>query len=169
MVKVEKARISDAAQMHKLINYFAGKGQMLARPLSELYESIRDFSVARERSLVVGCASLHVNWEDLAEIKSLAVAEKVQSKGIGGKLVKACIEEARGLGIPTVFCLTYRPEFFEKLGFTRVDRMSLPRKVWVECYRCAKFPDCDETALVYKVEGIPTAQSEQPMQPGRKS
>lgn len=166
-MKVEKARITDASQMHKLINEFAGKGLMLARPLSELYECIRDFSVARERDRVVGCASLHVNWEDLAEIKSLVVSQKLQSKGIGGKLVKACIEEARGLGIPTVFCLTYRPKFFEGLGFTVVDRMSLPRKVWVECYRCAKFPDCDETALVYKIEPAP-AEEAAPKTKGRK-
>lgn len=157
-MKVEKARIADAAEMHRLINSFADRGQMLARPLSELYESIRDFSVVRQRDRVVGCASLHVNWDDLAEIKSLAVTEKRRCKGIGGTLVRACLDEARSLGIPTVFCLTYKPEFFEKLGFTRVDRMSLPRKVWVECYRCVKFPDCDETALVYKLEGLPEAK-----------
>ncbi len=134
--------------IHQLVNSFAEKGEMLARPLSELYENLRDFFVVREGDRVLGCAALHINWSDLAEVKSVAVAGEAQGKGIGADLVRACLKEARGLGIPTVFCLTLRPHFFEALGFTRVDRMELPRKVWTECYRCPKFPDCDEVALI---------------------
>ena len=151
-MKVEKARISDVPQMHKLINYFAEKDEMLPRPLSELYENIRDCFVVREGEGVVGCVSLHVFWSDLAEIRSLAVAEGSQEQGIGGKLVEACLKEADELGITTVFCLTYRPAIFEKFGFAQVDKMELPRKVWTECYRCPKFPDCDEVALIYNLE-----------------
>ena len=152
MNSIEKAKISDAAQMHKLINYFADKGEMLARPLSEIYENIRDYVVIREGERVVGCAALHVNWLDLAEIKSVAVAEDSQRKGTGERLIAACLEEARELGIPTVFCLTYKPVFFEKFGFTQVDKMELPHKVWTECYRCSKFPNCDEIALICHLE-----------------
>jgi amino-acid N-acetyltransferase len=146
--KVEKARISDVPQIHKLINFFADRGEMLARPLSEIYENIRDFFVIREGKRVIACAALHISWSDLAEIKSVAVAEDCQRQGIGDQLTKACLKEARGLGLPTVFCLTYKPGFFEKVGFTQVDKMTLPHKVWNECYRCPKFPNCDEIALI---------------------
>ncbi len=135
--------------MHQLINYFADKGEMLARPLSELYENIRDYFVVREGERVIACAALHVSWADLAEIKSVAVAEASQEQRIGTQLVDACLKEAKELGIPTVFCLTYRPAFFEKCGFSQIEKTELPHKVWGECYRCPKFPNCDEVALVY--------------------
>jgi len=150
--RVEKAKISDVAQMHKLINYFAGKEEMLARSLSEMYENIRDYFVVRQGEQMVACAALHVNWSDLAEIKSLAVAEDNQKQGIGAQLVEACLNEAKELGIPTVFCLTYKPAFFEKFGFSQRDKMELPRKVWTECYRCPKFPNCDEVALICQLD-----------------
>ena len=125
---------------------------MLARPLSEIYENIRDYFVVRAGERVIACASLHVNWSDLAEIKSLAVAEDSQKQGIGDQLVEACLREAKELGIPTVFCLTYKPVFFERFGFCQLEKMELPRKVWTECYRCPKFPNCDEVALIYHLE-----------------
>ncbi len=146
---VEKARIADVPQIHQLVNSFAERGEMLARSLSEIYEDIRDFFVARDGERVIACAALHVAWADLAEIKSVAVALEFQKKGIGDQIVNACIKEAREIGIPTVFCLTYQPGFFEKFGFKRVDKMELPRKVWTECYHCSKFPDCEEVALIY--------------------
>ena len=152
MSRVEKAKISDVAQMHKLINYFADKNEMLARSLSEMYENIRDYFVVRQGERMIACAALHVNWLDLAEIKSLAVAEDNQKQGIGAQLVEACLNEAKELGIPTVFCLTYKPAFFEKFGFSQRDKMELPRKVWTECYRCPKFPNCDEVALVCQLD-----------------
>ena len=146
---IEKAKISDVPQMHKLINYFAEKDEMLPRSLSELYENMRDCFVAREGDKLLGCVSLHVFWSDLAEIRSLAVAEESRDKGIGAELVKACLEEAKELGISTIFCLTYRPDLFEKFDFKQVDKMELPRKVWTDCFRCPKFPNCDETALIF--------------------
>lgn len=152
MPTVGKAKIKDVPQIHKLINYFAEKGEMLARPLSEIYENIRDFFVVRDDERVIACGALHVSWEDLAEIRSVAVAEDSQQHGVGARIVKSCLKEAKELGIATVFCFTYQPVFFEKLGFSQVEKMTLPRKVWTECYRCPKFPDCDEVALIYKVE-----------------
>lgn len=151
-MKAEKAKISEVPQMHRLVNYFAGRGEMLPRSLSEMYESIRDYFVIRRDGEVLACAALHVSWADLAEIKSLAVAEDIQRQGIGSRLIVACLDEAKELGTPTVFCLTYKPALFEKFGFSQVDKMELPRKVWTECYRCPKFPDCDEVALIYKME-----------------
>ena len=152
MNRVEKARISDVAQMHKLINYFAGKDKMLARSLSELYENIRGFFVVREGEQVVACAALHVHWADFAEIKSLAVAENSEEQEIGAQLVAACLNEAKELGMPAVFCLTYKPAFFEKLGFSQVEKGGLPHKIWAECLRCPKFPNCDEVALICHFE-----------------
>ena len=149
---MEKARISDVPQMQQLINYFADKDEMLPRPLSELYENIRDYFVVRQGERVIACASLHVFWSDLAEVRSLAVAEDSQEQGIGAQLMEACLQEADRLGIATIFCLTYKPAFFEQFGFSQVDKMELPRKVWTECYRCPKFPNCDEVALVYQLK-----------------
>ena len=152
MNPVEKAKINDVPQIHQLINYFADRDEMLARSLSEIYENIRDYFVVRQGERITACAALHVSWADLAEVKSLAVAEESQQQGIGARLVEACLREAKGLDIPTVFCLTYQPAFFEKFGFSQVDKMELPRKIWTECYRCPKFPDCDEVALIYNSE-----------------
>ena len=152
MNRVEKAKIQDVPHIHRLINYFADKDEMLARPLSEIYENIRDYFVIKHGEQVIACAALHVCWSDLAEIKSVAVAEDSQQQGIGAQLVEACLKETKELGIPTVFCLTYRPAFFEKFGLSQVDKMELPRKVWTECYRWPKFPDCDEVALIRNLE-----------------
>jgi len=145
--KVEKAKISDVPQMHKLINHFAGLGEMLARPLSEMYENLRDYFVVIRDNKVIGCAALHIMWADLAEIKSVAVYSDFQKLGIGKLLVDACIKEAHEMEIRTIFCLTYKPEFFSRFGLSEVDKMELPQKVWTECYRCPKFPNCDEVAL----------------------
>lgn len=149
MVQVEKAKIQDIPQIHRLINDYAGKGAMLARPLSELYEDIRDYFVIKEGDDVLACGALHVSWSDLAEVRSVAVAENRKNQGLGAALVAACLEEAAALGIKSVFCFTYQPAFFKRSGFIDVDKADLPRKVWTDCFRCPKFPNCDEAALIY--------------------
>jgi len=147
-MKVEKARVSDANSMHRMISYFADKGEMLPRALSDIYEGIREYFVVEEGDQVVACVALHVTWVDLAEIRSLAVAEQEQNQRIGSLLIQACLKEAKELGIPKVFCLVRKPAFFEKHGFQLIDKTELPQKVWAECYRCPKFPNCDEVALI---------------------
>jgi len=147
---IEKAKIEDAKDIQKLINHFAERGDMLPRPLSEIYETMRDFFVVRMGNQIVACAALHIAWSDMAEIKSLAVDTPHQKTHIGENLVKACLNEAKELGIQNVFVLTYAKHFFEKCGFVEKDRASLPHKIWGECYRCPKFPNCDETAMVYR-------------------
>jgi amino-acid N-acetyltransferase len=147
-IKVDRARVGDANSMHRLISYFADKGEMLPRALSEIYDGIRDYFVVRKGDRVIACAALHVTWADLAEIRSLAVDKKEQNQSIGSLLTQACLEEAKELGIPKVFCLVRKPAFFEKHGFQLIDKKELPQKVWAECYRCPKFPDCDEVALI---------------------
>jgi amino-acid N-acetyltransferase len=148
-IKVDRAKVSDATAMHQMISHFADKGEMLPRALSEIYDGIRDYFVVRKGSQVIGCVALHVTWVDLAEIRSLAVDEQEQNQSIGSLLVQACLEEAKELGIPRVFCLVRKPTFFEKHGFQLIDKTELPQKVWAECYRCPKFPNCDEVALIH--------------------
>jgi amino-acid N-acetyltransferase len=145
---VDKAGVRDAAEIHGLVNQFAQRGDMLPRTPAEVYENLRDFFVLRDGRQLLACVALHIVWEDLAEVRSLAVREESQAQGLGAILVQACVEEARSLGLTTLFALTYRPAFFEKLGFSQADVMSLPRKVWNECYRCPKFPGCNEIAMV---------------------
>ncbi|MGI2336630.1 MAG: N-acetyltransferase [Dehalogenimonas sp.] len=155
-MKVEKAIINDAKQIHKLVNSHAEQGQMLARPLSEIYENIRDFFVIRDGEKVLACAALHISWSDLAEVKSLAVETERRRQKLGTALVKACLDEASSLGISTIFCLTYQPVFFGTCGFNLVEKKELPHKVWGECYRCPKFPDCDESAMTFTTV-VPTS------------
>lgn len=157
-IKVEKAKVSEAPQIRKLVNYFAARDFMLSRSLSEVYENIRDYFVVREGDEVVGCGALHICWGDLAEIKSVAVSEKWQRKGVGAALVYSCIEEAKALDLPVVFCLTYEISFFERFGFRQVDPVELPRKIWGECQRCPKYPDCDENALILQLRPAVTPQ-----------
>ncbi len=148
---IRKAKVRDVREIQRLIKLFSSRGEMLPRSLSELYDNIRDFVVALQNRKVVGICSLQICWEDLAEIRSLAVEEKDQKRGIGAKLVKACLKEARMLGVKRVFALTYQPDFFERLGFKRVDKSGLPHKIWTDCLKCVKFPDCDEIAVVIEL------------------
>jgi amino-acid N-acetyltransferase len=151
---IRKARMSDVKAIQKLIADYARKGDMLPRSLSEIYENLRDYFVFEENGgEVVGSAAIHLMWEDLAEVRSLAVREGEMRRGIGTRLVEACISEAIVLGITRVFALTYKPEFFERIGFQQVDKSELPHKIWSDCLKCAKFPDCDEVALVADFSG----------------
>ncbi len=145
---IRKAKIEDIKQIQALINGFARQDLMLPRSLNELYENIRDFWVAEERGRILGCCALHISWDDLAEIKSLAVSKTKQKKGLGARLVKLCLDEARQMGVKRIFVLTYRPDFFRRLGFKRVKQSELPHKIWAECINCPKFPDCQEIALL---------------------
>ena len=149
---LRKARTGDVVAMQRLINGFADKGAMLHRSMSELYENIRDFFVVVEQGTVIGCAGLHVSWKDLAELKSLAVAEEAQGRGLGRMLIEACVQEAEEIGIARVFALTYVPELFVKMGFQVIEKALLPRKVWTECIYCPKFPDCGEIAVLIGIQ-----------------
>ena len=146
-MKIVKANVTDVTEIHQLVNYFAGQGCMLARALSDIYEGIREYYIASENGKVIGCVALHVSWLNLAEIRSLAVQESNQHKGIATSLVNACFEEAHQLGINSLFCLAQTPGFFLKQGFLLTDKAELPLKIWTDCYRCPKYPNCDSVAL----------------------
>ncbi len=148
---IRKAEINDVKEIQKLLIVFASRGEMLSRSLSELYESLRDFYVFEENGALLGTAALHIVWDDLGEVRSVAVQENAGRKGIGSQLVQACIEEARVLGLKRIFCLTYKPDFFGRHGFRMVDKSELPHKVWGDCIKCVKFPDCDENAMILEL------------------
>lgn len=145
---LRKAVISDVKKIQALINRFASEDLMLARSLNELYENLRDFWVVELNKKIVGCCALHVSWDDLAEIKCLAVEKRHQKQGLGKELVATCLEEARQLGSKKVFVLTYKPAFFKQFGFRRVKHAELPHKIWAECIKCSKFPNCQEISLL---------------------
>ena len=151
---LRKAHIADVKAIHKLLLANAQKNLLLPRSLSQLYARLRDFFVVSrgEDGPVVGCCALSLCWEDLGEIRSLAIAEQDQSCGLGAQLVAVCLDEARQLGLPRVFTLTYVVDFFERLGFRVVDKNTLPQKVWTDCMNCPNFPECDETAMILALE-----------------
>ena len=149
---LRKAKISDAKRIYELLNIYARKGVLLPRSLNSIYENIRDFWVFEEKEKIWGCCALHVLWEDLAEVRSLAVSPDRRGEGIGYELVRACLLEAWELGVKRVFSLTYVKDFFvENFGFKEVDKSILPHKVWGECVHCVKFPNCDEEAVMLEL------------------
>lgn len=151
---LRKARIDDVKTIHRMINLSAGKGEMLARSLMDIYNSLRDFFVYydEDKSSVAGICAMNIIWENLAEIRSLYVDENYRGKGIGKELVEACISEAITLGLFKIFTLTYKKDLFAKLAFKEVDRTTLPEKIWSDCLRCSKYPDyCDEVAMIIEL------------------
>ena len=148
---IRKARIEDVKKIHGLINLSSSNGEMLPRPLGELYDNLRDYFVCDEGGEIIGTGALHICWEDLAEIRSLCVAETARKRGIGQKLVESCIEEAKRFEIRKIFLLTYKVEFFEKCDFHVTDKKIFPQKIWSDCIRCAKFPECDEIAMIREI------------------
>ncbi len=146
---VRKALVKDIKAIHSLIESFAIKGEMLHRTIVELHEQMRDFFVSTdEDGEIVGVAALSLAWDGLGEVRSLSVKTSRTGSGIGTALTQACIEEARALGLKKIFALTYNVSFFEKNGFTPVDKEILPHKIWSDCVKCAKFPNCDENAVM---------------------
>ncbi len=146
---VRKARMTDVRPIHNLLTTCAADGLLLPRSLSQLYGHLRDFYVVEDESGgLVGCAALSIVWENMAEVRSLAVAHDIRRQGCGRMLVEACIAEARELAIRKLFALTYQLPFFQALGFSLVEKDVLPQKVWMDCIHCPKFPDCDENAVL---------------------
>lgn len=151
-MELRKARVKEAEEIQRFVNQFAADGEVLPRSRANVYENIRDFFVLRDKEgRLIGTAALHVVWEDLAEIRSLLVAKDLRGRGYGIELAQACIQEAEQLGITQIFALTYLPEFFEKLGFHRADKASLPHKIWADCIHCPHFPDCNEVPVLRDV------------------
>lgn len=147
-VQIRRATIPDVPHMTAIINGYAAKGIMLPRSLHQLYQSLRDFAVAVRGDEVIGCGALHIVWADLCEVRSLAVKEGWVGRGIGQRIAGYLLDEARELGLPRVFALTYRQNFFARLGFSVVPHEMLPHKIWGDCLNCPKYPNCDEIAMM---------------------
>lgn len=154
-MNIRPATIHDVPAVQAIINSHAELGKMLFKSLAQLYENLRDFAVCEIDGEVVGCVALAVIWSDLAEVRSLAVRDGWQGRGIGRRLTEWCVEEARRLQIRRLFSLTYEEAFFAKLGFAVVDKSSLPLKVWSDCVRCPKRNNCDEIAMVRELHDVP--------------
>ena len=151
--RIRTLKTVDVIPVYKLVNHYANLAQMLPKSQNQIYQNLRDFRVVVDQSdQIVACGALHVLWADLAEVRSVAVVEEHKGKGLGRMLVTELIEDARRLGLPTVFALTYVPEFFTSLGFRVIDRNQLPDKIWGDCIDCPKFPNCDEVAVLRELE-----------------
>ena len=153
-IRVRKARPTDVSAMHKMINHYAEQQLMLPKTHLQLYENLRDYSVGTlpgDEQRVIGCGALHIYWEDLAEIRAVAVEPEAIQKGIGTSVVERLIEEAREINLERVFVFTYVPKFFSRFGFVQAEHSSMPLKVYNECFHCPKFNTCDEIAMVLHV------------------
>jgi len=152
-MEARHAVVADAATICDLVNYHAERGHMLHRSLESVYESLREFLViAGDDGRVVACCAVDVFWADLAEIKSVAVAPDRAGQGLGGRIVRAAVTDAAGLGVRRLFVLTYEKAFFERQGFAVIDRDTLPEKIWRECIACPKADACDEIAMIRHLE-----------------
>jgi amino-acid N-acetyltransferase len=161
-IVIQKAQVRDVEEILELVNTFAAMNLMLPRGPQYMYENIRDFVIACDNdvpvysitetrevlNLIVACGSLHVLWEDIAEIRALAIHPDYQHRGLGSRLMEYMKEEAKQLGIHRLYTFTLTENFFKTLGFKRQDRSELPPKVWGECSRCPKYFHCDEVGMV---------------------
>ncbi len=152
MIIIRSAKVTDAKQIHKLVEFFADNKEMLHRSLNSIYENIQEYVVAEESEgnskKIIGCGALHVSWDDLAEIKALAVDKNYARKGIGRQIVTTLEQNALKLDIFTTFALSFKPSFFERLGYEIISKEVLPQKIWSECINCHLFPDCGEVPLI---------------------
>lgn len=157
MHQIRKPKLAEVAGIKALLDAAAARGDVLARPILELYETARDFFVYVDEQGVGGCCALHIDMLDLAEIRSLVVREDLRGRNIGARLIQACLDEAQEYDVARIFTLTRIPDYFKKLGFADIEKRELPHKVYMDCARCPQFPDCDEVSLVYVLrEGAPS-------------
>lgn len=148
---IRKACLPDMPAVKKMIDKVSADASVLPRTLIELCESVRDFHLCETGGELAGCCALHVDMQNLAEVRTLIILDEFRDNGLGGRLLQACLREARVLGVERVYALTRIEGFFLKHDFTVIDKHDLPSKVFRDCVRCPKFPDCDETAVVYDI------------------
>ncbi|MEJ2287842.1 MAG: N-acetyltransferase [Deinococcales bacterium] len=160
VVTVRRARSEDVPRIFENIGHWAAEGRMLVRPMQSIFENLRDFFVAEiddgTGPVFAGNGAMHILWGDIAEVRGLAVAPGVQARGVGRRIVEACEEEARQVGIPVLFAWTYEVGFFERCGFQLIDKTrELHPRVWSECLRCPFYVGCNENGVVKRLEGVP--------------
>jgi len=149
-MRIRKAAIADITSIHGLLHRHSYEGDLIPRPLSKLYDHVRDFAVAVDEAegRVIGCCALQFCWESLGEIRSLVVEPSHRNRGVAKALVESCMAEARAFGMTRLFSLTFKADFFGKFGFVEISRSELPLKIWADCMLCVKFPDCEGIAMM---------------------
>lgn len=120
MVEIRPAKSTDVKGIRKLIDTYAPQRRLLSKETVTLYESVQEFTVAVDDGEVIGCGALHVLWEDLAEVRTVAVAEKYRGQGIGHRILEAVIQRGREIGVKRIFCLTFETGFFGRHGFEEI-------------------------------------------------
>lgn len=168
VLQLRKATVRDVPTIAELVNYYAGKGIMLPRPLSKIYDNLRDYWIAEKNGTLVGCGALHIMWSDLGEIRALAIREEHQHQGYGRHIMEKLLEEAKILELEKVFLLTYQCEFFEKSGFAEISKSELPHKIWNECVNCIHFPDCNEIAMMLYLNDRGSGNADEQSKPGKR-
>jgi amino-acid N-acetyltransferase len=163
-LNIRKAELQDVPALFKLISRYVLERILLPRPLTNLYEDVWEFTVAEENGKLLGCGALKFYNQELAEMRSLCVDERLKSKGVGKKLTEALLDEAERYGLKTVFALTVVPAFFEKLGFRMAPRHRFPVKVYEDCLGCPKYSCCDEVAVSYELAWRRTEEVEVPVE-----
>ncbi|MCE5300952.1 MAG: N-acetyltransferase [Spirochaetia bacterium] len=152
-MKIRNAHIKDAYKIQELLKKYAVEGELIVRPMGDIFSQIRDFHILDFNGRMAGFIALHVYWEDLGEIRSFVVDKKFRGKGYGKQLMNLAVKEAKHIGINRIFALTRIPEFFLNQGFKKIPRAKLPHKVWRDCWNCPKYPKhCDEVALIYRIK-----------------
>ncbi|MEA3345351.1 MAG: N-acetyltransferase [Chloroflexota bacterium] len=149
---IRPAMVDDGVAIYELVNYYAQQGLMLPKSQSAVYESIRDFLVAEQDGKVVGCGALQITWQELGEVRSLAISDGCRRRGIGRRIVERLLKEAGEIGLARVFALTHQRDFFLSLGFHSIEKKALPQKIWIDCINCVKFPNCDAEAVIINLE-----------------
>lgn len=160
--RIRRARLRDVPALEAFIGAYTSDGTLLPRSHDNLIEHLRDFRVMFDGGELVGCGALQLVDEDLAEIRSVAVRPDRRGAGLGSRLVRALLRDARRLGIPRVFCLTRRVHFFAQLGFEVVPMETFPHKIWNDCRLCPRRESCDETAMQRRTAGVPRDATPRP-------
>lgn len=151
-MRIRKAHIRDAYRIQALLKKYSAEGELIIRPMGDIFAQIRDFFILDKKGRPAGMIALHVYWEDLGEVRSLIIEKSLRSKGLGEKLLGYAVKEAKSIGINKIFALTKIPDFFLKYGFKKISRSKLPHKIWRDCFNCPKYPKhCDETAVIYRI------------------
>lgn len=152
MIEIVKPSLNDVSAMQKLIEPEVVSGIILYRSDNEVANAIRSYIVAKDENEICGYCALHIHTLELAEIRSLVVAQHFRGQGVGARIVKEALKEAERIGVGEVLTLTYEAEFFKKLGFIEIPKESIPeQKIWLDCIKCKHFPICNEVSLIKKL------------------
>jgi amino-acid N-acetyltransferase len=134
-MQIRPAHTSDIKGIRQLIDSYAPEGRLLSKETVTLYESVQEFTVAVEGDQVVGCGALHVLWEDLAEVRTVAVVENLRGKGVGHQILDSIINRAQVIGVKRIFCLTFENKFFGSHGFEVIEGTPVEPEIYNELLR----------------------------------